>query len=168
MESWKDKVAIPQPLDSTYEEVLNQIRVDDEYYKPKNEAMNNRLLNSRELEEHRKRDLTSGSDSSAGGFYEPDRTMHIKPRIIVNKKLKTVWISNVTAPPLASDYPVERVTELVLEQVKNLLANIEVEDDEDEDETLLSSLNNVSLDGIKKRTKRFTLQLPTLCTFMLF
>lgn len=120
--SWKDKVAVPPLIDATFEEVLNQIRVDDDYYKPQNEGMSNKLPAS----ETKKPD----SADEIKEFYEPDRTMHIKPRVIVNNKLKTVWISNVTAPPNASDYPVEMVTELVLEKVKKLLSKVEIEDED--------------------------------------
>lgn len=147
LSSWRDKVAIPPLIDATYEEVINQISVDDDYYKPKSEFMSNKLSVT-DKEKIVKVDKVND-------FYEPDRTMHIKPRVIVNKKLKTVWIGNVTAPPAASDYPVEMVTELVLEKVKKLLDNIEIECDDETD--LEDELQQVSLNNTKPRTKKVSL-----------
>lgn len=109
--AWKDKVAVPPLLDSTYEEVLNQIRTDDDYYKPRGEVASNTL-----------EPTPSHPETEEQLFYEPDKTMHIKPRVVVNKALGTVWISNITAPPMASDYPVEHVTELVFDKLRKLLA----------------------------------------------
>lgn len=146
IELWKDKVTIPPQIDSTYDEVLNQIRTDDDYYKPKGEFNSNVLqgedptkigagsiLTPTNSTGAQKDNETGGAtttaataeealqDEEAISFYKPDKTMHIKPRIIVNKELQTVWISNITAPPMASDYPVERVTELVFDKARQLL-----------------------------------------------
>ncbi|VVT56772.1 uncharacterized protein SAPINGB_P005259 [Magnusiomyces paraingens] len=112
IDSWKDKVAIPKLLDATYDEVLNQIKTDDDYYKPRGDIS----LNTLDPKETHK--VPADDDL----FYQPDKTMHIKPRVVVNDKLGTVWISNVTAPPMASDYPVDHVTALVFDKVRALLA----------------------------------------------
>lgn len=122
--NWKDKVAIPPLLDSTYEEVLNQIRTDDLYYRSSDSTESpNVLVEATEGLSISEKSKPKNDDDGfySNSFYQPDATMHIHPRVIVNKTLGTVWISNITAPPMASDYPVERVTDLIFDKARQYL-----------------------------------------------